>query len=273
MNVLIVDDEPDILAALEYLLKDNKCSPVSVDDGEKAKSLLKSGKFDMVISDFIMPNLDGYELLSWLRKEGHNTFFVLMSGYYNNSFSDGFKKLQVDAILPKPFTRQSIQDIVSKCARRKPVEFINEEGINKPQAQPIAQQPLGEALSTEKSNKAVFLDKLVKDLPGIVMIAIMDSASNYAIRQTSTIKIFPKAFYGYIQSIIEQKKKVLNALHLTEQMPRDITVNTSELLHFIKPINNEGRIVYLAVSKQTANLSLVRLIIERYVEQMQNVAL
>jgi len=275
MNVLIVDDEPDILAALEHLLKDSKCSPVSVDDGEKAKSLLKSGKFDMVISDFIMPNLDGYELLSWLRKEGHDTFFVLMSGYYNNSFSDGFKKLQVDAILPKPFTRQSIQDIVLKCARRKP---IARPQVGQPDAfatsdEAKAKSSVQEESSVEYARKAPFLDRLVKDMPGIVMVALMDSKTSYAIRQTSTIKIFPKAFYEYVHSIVDEKKKAFSALQVDEKVPQDITVSTSGLLHFIKPINDEGRLVYLAVSKQTANLSLVRLIMERYVEEMKNATL
>jgi DNA-binding NtrC family response regulator len=58
-NVLIVDDEPDVLASLEDLL--SMCDPVKASSFEEAKGLLESQHFDMAILDIM--GVDGYKLL------------------------------------------------------------------------------------------------------------------------------------------------------------------------------------------------------------------
>ncbi|MCP4984272.1 MAG: response regulator [Gammaproteobacteria bacterium] len=65
-RILLVDDNPMNLAVLEELLKDDY-ETMSAKSGEEAKSLAVEFKPDLVMLDVMMPGIDGYEVLRWIR--------------------------------------------------------------------------------------------------------------------------------------------------------------------------------------------------------------
>src|SRR5262249_454895 len=58
-RVLIVDDDPDIHALLLSSLRDMGCQADSASSGEQALALLQSNEYDLVLSDIMMPGIDG----------------------------------------------------------------------------------------------------------------------------------------------------------------------------------------------------------------------
>ena len=66
-RILIVDDEKDICEILFRLLKRNGFTPLVAHDGEGALEMIRLGMPDAVVSDLMMPGMDGMELL---RREG-----------------------------------------------------------------------------------------------------------------------------------------------------------------------------------------------------------
>src|SRR5215475_821919 len=76
-RILIVDDDPGQRSLLNSFLKSQRFETVTVDSGERALEKLRSGKFDMMISDVRMPGLSGLETLRLARKE-HATLPVLL---------------------------------------------------------------------------------------------------------------------------------------------------------------------------------------------------
>lgn len=62
-KILIVDDEPDICRALEFLLKREDYAVTSVNRGEDAIERLKAEAFDIVITDLKMGRVDGMTVL------------------------------------------------------------------------------------------------------------------------------------------------------------------------------------------------------------------
>jgi twitching motility two-component system response regulator PilH len=68
-TVMIVDDSPTIRAMLASLLKQNGLEVIEAEDGLVAKQMMKERRPDLVITDIVMPNMNGYELCRWVKNE------------------------------------------------------------------------------------------------------------------------------------------------------------------------------------------------------------
>jgi len=80
-NILIVDDEKDIRESLSTVLQTEGYICAEAEDGEKAIEKLESSNYDIVITDIVMPNLDGMKLLEKAIQISPETLIVLMTAY------------------------------------------------------------------------------------------------------------------------------------------------------------------------------------------------
>ena len=80
MDVLIVDDEPSILTWLSATVKPLGLNPVVADSGERALAILNEREVGFVITDFMMPGMDGAELVREIRHQHSVLPIVVMSG-------------------------------------------------------------------------------------------------------------------------------------------------------------------------------------------------
>ncbi len=81
IRALVVDDEPFLLDLTKLFLEDEEDISVDVtSSGEETFRLTESGEYDVVVSDFQMPDMDGLELLRSLRKRDGGLPLILFSG-------------------------------------------------------------------------------------------------------------------------------------------------------------------------------------------------
>ncbi len=80
-RVLIVDDEPNARRVLELLLRKLGCHVFSAADGLAALAVLKKTTIDLLITDLNMPEMNGLELLTAIRTEGHNFPVIVVTAY------------------------------------------------------------------------------------------------------------------------------------------------------------------------------------------------
>ena len=81
IRVLFVDDEPDLLALSRiYLEKGGEMRVETALSAAEAFKLLGNQKFDVIVSDHVMPVMDGLEFLKTLRGSGNRTPFIIYSG-------------------------------------------------------------------------------------------------------------------------------------------------------------------------------------------------
>ena len=80
MKILIVDDEKDIGFILGFELKTMGHQSVSVETAQDAIEYLKKETPDAIICDFQMPKMSGLELFTWLKEQGKDIPFYILTG-------------------------------------------------------------------------------------------------------------------------------------------------------------------------------------------------
>jgi signal transduction histidine kinase len=119
-RILLVEDDPRVRAATVGALEDLDYDPVACSSGAEAIELFKSQDFDLVISDVIMPEMTGPELIRHLKTTQERDFAVLfVTGYVGEGESDD---LRTHELLRKPFTVGALASSVSAALARMPSE-------------------------------------------------------------------------------------------------------------------------------------------------------
>lgn len=84
-NILVVEDDKVTNKLLTYSLKESGYNPIQAFDGKEAIALLDRFKFHLIITDIIMPNIDGYGLLDNLKND-HSPIPVIIMSALNSDF-------------------------------------------------------------------------------------------------------------------------------------------------------------------------------------------
>ncbi|WDP86378.1 MAG: response regulator [Desulfobacter sp.] len=128
VKIMVVDDEIGICQNVEKILTKNNYSVVHTQSAGQALEMMKDGSFSLLISDIVMPEMNGLELLSQVAKEVPDIKTVMMTGYA--STNTAVKAIRLGALdyIPKPFTPDELRTTVSKALLGKYEEIrISEE--------------------------------------------------------------------------------------------------------------------------------------------------
>lgn len=114
-KILIVDDEPNIVMALEYTFKKNNVIVFIARDGQEALDILQTEIPDVIILDIMMPNVDGYATLEQIKKEERLSNCKIIFLTAKNKESDMEKGLSLGANLyvTKPFSVKKLVEHVN----------------------------------------------------------------------------------------------------------------------------------------------------------------
>jgi PAS domain S-box-containing protein len=82
LRLLVVDDDLGVCHSLKDLLKRECCLVETASCGKKALELLEKKEFDLVLSDVVMPDMDGYQLYSTVKKKTPRLPVILMTAFY-----------------------------------------------------------------------------------------------------------------------------------------------------------------------------------------------
>ena len=118
-SILVVDDDHDILSFITTLLNNYGYSVISCESGQEALGKFQGNAIDVVLTDIIMPNMSGTELLGKIHEEYPNVPVILMTGYADlHTAVDAIKKGVFDFII-KPYDPEQIMRSLEKALRNK----------------------------------------------------------------------------------------------------------------------------------------------------------
>jgi signal transduction histidine kinase/ActR/RegA family two-component response regulator len=119
-RILLVEDDPRVRTATVDALEDLDYEPVACDSGAEAVKIFREQEFDLVISDVIMPEMSGPELIRYLKSTSKRDFAVLfVTGYVGEGESDDLRGYE---LLRKPFTVGALASAISAALARTATE-------------------------------------------------------------------------------------------------------------------------------------------------------
>lgn len=116
MKILIVDDEPELVKAIEIRLKQANYEVLTAYDGLEGLEKAKKEKPDLILLDILMPNIDGYQTLSKLKEDGITKdvpVIMLTSKSQVNDVAEAIGLGAVDYIV-KPFEPRILLEKIKK---------------------------------------------------------------------------------------------------------------------------------------------------------------
>lgn len=114
-KVLIVDDEPNIVVSLQFLMRKGGFETSVARDGEEALLEVERFRPDLVLLDVMMPRKDGYEVCQQLRSSGWDDLkIVMLTAKGRESEVTKGLALGADAYVTKPFSTSDLVDTVTR---------------------------------------------------------------------------------------------------------------------------------------------------------------
>jgi len=120
MKALIIDDVDYIRKSISKVLGDQGFTCEVAENGRVASDLIQANEYDLIITDIMMPDMDGFEFLDFLRKQSakiSKTPVMAISGGSKTIDSELALKMmeeKADLILQKPFSKLELLAAVTK---------------------------------------------------------------------------------------------------------------------------------------------------------------
>lgn len=114
-QILLVDDDPLILETIGIFLENQGHIVTKVESGERAVEEITREKFDMVITDLVMEDIDGIGILKKVKEVDPQTMVIILTGYGDMTSAIDALRLNADDYLLKPCDNEEIRFRVSRC--------------------------------------------------------------------------------------------------------------------------------------------------------------
>jgi PAS domain S-box-containing protein len=132
MSVLVLDDDPSVVTSLADVLKAERCVVHTATVPSAAFGIIRNVKVDAVISDVVMPEMDGYEFYLRVKEEMPDLPVILMTAYYYDK-DHIIKRSRLEglegAIFKKPVNPAKLRDLLTNARKKTlpPVRFRTPE--------------------------------------------------------------------------------------------------------------------------------------------------
>jgi CheY-like chemotaxis protein len=141
VNILVVDDEAMVRDAIKRLLEHGGHVVVAADSGPAALSILEHRKFDVIITDFSMPGMQGDQLVSRIREQWPDQRIIMATAFVEEYKVFGEASGRVDYLLLKPFSLKDLHNAIETVLTQRTPSFDHDA------VPPIVESPAPEKLT------------------------------------------------------------------------------------------------------------------------------
>ncbi len=167
-SILVVDDDTTFLLMLKSFLEKKGFSADTAATAEKGLECLKAKDYDLILSDYRMPGMDGMEMLKTMNEEGLHIPLILLTSYGDIKLAVKAMKLGAVDYLTKPVNPEELLELVKSVLKNPPsakkntsvtastpIAAVNHQGSSKRAGKPDFVE--GKSASTRKVNEYVEL--------------------------------------------------------------------------------------------------------------------
>lgn len=127
-RILFVDDEPNVLRALQRSLRKEPWEVVTCDDPHEALRRIENEEFAVVVSDYRMPAINGVEVLEYCRFRQPAAMRLILSAYTEKrGMLDAINNAQISRFITKPWDDKDLTSILSNAVETSHLKREKEE--------------------------------------------------------------------------------------------------------------------------------------------------
>ncbi len=124
-RILVVDDEPDVLASIVDSIADEKYEIDSEIDSRAALQTIKDNTYDLVLTDLMMPDVSGMDIVSAVKNSGKDTLVVVITGHATLNTAIESLQLGVYDYVRKPFQSAELKSLLNRATEKLDLQRAN----------------------------------------------------------------------------------------------------------------------------------------------------
>lgn len=109
MKILLIDDDEWIRDSLRLFFEAEGCQIIALETAEEGLQALHCGSYDIIITDYKLPGMDGLTFLAQIQASHKNAIKILITAYKSQEVVNQAKKIGVQGLIAKPFTSEIIE--------------------------------------------------------------------------------------------------------------------------------------------------------------------
>ncbi len=173
VRILCVDDERNVLKALERLFLDHNYEIITAGSGDEGLEILKStGPIQIVISDYRMPGMNGVDFLREVCGRWPDTVRIVLSGYADTAaIVEAVNEGQIYKFIPKPWNDEELKVAIANAVERY---FLHKKNLELTEQLKITNEELQminsnlESLVEERTSELLFQNSALKKSQNIL---------------------------------------------------------------------------------------------------------
>jgi len=113
-RILLVDDESTVCEAVQMMLEFFGHEVRTAADGRTAMALFEASPFDLVITDYLMPDMKGDELVTRIKQHRPEQHIIMATAFADDFLDNGIPNRGLDHVLNKPFSLEDLRGAIAK---------------------------------------------------------------------------------------------------------------------------------------------------------------
>jgi CheY-like chemotaxis protein len=113
-QILVVDDEPTVCKAIQMMLRYYGHDVQTASNGAGALALLEVGQFDLIITDYLMPEMKGDQLVTHLKRGRPGQRIIMVTAFAEDVLASDRANGGVDLVLSKPFSLEELRAAIAQ---------------------------------------------------------------------------------------------------------------------------------------------------------------
>lgn len=116
-NILVMEDDLNVAKGLEMVLTEEGYQVNLAGTGELAMKAFQEKKFDLLVADLRLPDINGMEVIKQVKEQKPDTEVIVITGYGTTATAVEAMKIGVHDFLPKPFTEDQIKNSITEALK------------------------------------------------------------------------------------------------------------------------------------------------------------